>query len=103
MARGIIITIDNYKASSLCLIVGESTNTLGGVYTTAFLCVMGLFSIGNMLLKYKRSKLPREVTFYLFNYVITHFLYLGGSAVDSRYFCLFGSTYWVRWQPPQQY
>jgi len=48
-------------ATSLFLIVGNDTDTLGGVYTTAFLCVMGLFSIGNMLLKYKRSKLPREV------------------------------------------
>jgi amino acid transporter len=48
-------------ASSLFLIVGTDTDTLGGVYTTAFLCVMALFSVGNMLLKYKRSKLPREV------------------------------------------
>jgi len=50
-----------FIASSLFLIVGQNTDTLGGVYTTAFLCVMGLFAIGNMLLKYKRSKLPREV------------------------------------------
>lgn len=48
-------------ASSLFLIVGQDTDTLGGVYTTAFLCVMALFAVGNMLLKYKRSKLPREV------------------------------------------
>lgn len=48
-------------ASSLFAIVGQNTDTLGGVYTTAFLCVMALFAIGNMLLKYKRSKLPREV------------------------------------------
>jgi len=48
-------------ASSLFLIVGNNVDTLGGVYTTAFLCVMGLFSVGNMLLKYKRSKLPRDV------------------------------------------
>jgi len=48
-------------ATILFLAVGNDIETLGGVYTTAFLCVMGLFSIGNMLLKYKRSKLPREV------------------------------------------
>lgn len=48
-------------ASSLFKIVGQDTSTLSGVYTTSFLCVMGLFAIGNMLLKYKRSKLPREV------------------------------------------
>eukprot|EP01114_Cavostelium_apophysatum_P001607 TRINITY_DN11405_c0_g1_i1.p1 TRINITY_DN11405_c0_g1~~TRINITY_DN11405_c0_g1_i1.p1 ORF type:complete len:475 (-),score=126.58 TRINITY_DN11405_c0_g1_i1:55-1479(-) len=34
--------------------------TLSGVYTAAFLCVMTMFGIGNMLLKYKRAKLPRE-------------------------------------------
>jgi len=48
-------------ASSLFLIVGQNTDTLSGVYTTAFLCVMALFAVGNMLLKYKRSKLPRDV------------------------------------------
>jgi len=48
-------------STSLFLLVGNQINTLGGVYTTAFLCVMALFAVGNMLLKYKRSRLPREV------------------------------------------
>ena len=34
--------------------------TLAGVYTISFLCVMVLFGIGNMLLKAKRDRLPRE-------------------------------------------
>ena len=35
---------------------------LGGVYCFAFLAVMIIFSIGNMLLKVKRPSLPREVS-----------------------------------------
>jgi len=33
---------------------------LAGVYTLAFLAVMSLFAIGNMLLKVKRNRLPRD-------------------------------------------
>ncbi|WDF65726.1 APC family permease [Flavobacterium sp. KACC 22763] len=47
----------------LCLSVLFATNghleSLAGVYTFSFLAVMALFGIGNLLLKYKRSKLPR--------------------------------------------
>lgn len=46
--------------TSLYYIVGGNVNTLSGVYTVAFLSVMSLFAVGNMLLKYKRSKLPRK-------------------------------------------
>ena len=35
--------------------------SLAGVYTFSFLAVMALFGIGNLLLKFKRSKLPRPV------------------------------------------
>uniref|UniRef100_A0A6B2L8P6 Amino acid permease/ SLC12A domain-containing protein n=1 Tax=Arcella intermedia TaxID=1963864 RepID=A0A6B2L8P6_9EUKA len=47
--------------SSLFLIVNNNVNVLSGVYTVSFLSVMSLFALGNMLLKYKRSHLPREV------------------------------------------
>ncbi|EGC34327.1 hypothetical protein DICPUDRAFT_55909 [Dictyostelium purpureum] len=47
--------------SSLFLIVDGNTDVLSGVYTVAFLGVMSLFAIGNMLLKYKRSSLRREI------------------------------------------
>jgi amino acid transporter len=33
--------------------------SLAGVYTFSFLAVMGMFGIGNLLLKFKRKKLPR--------------------------------------------
>ena len=35
--------------------------TLAGVYTISFLGVMALFAVGNMLLKIKRKRLPRDV------------------------------------------
>jgi len=35
--------------------------TLAGVYTLSFLSVMALFAVGNMLLKIRRSQLPRSV------------------------------------------
>ena len=36
--------------------------TLAGVYTISFLSVMSLFAIGNMMLKVKRRRLPRETS-----------------------------------------
>ncbi len=36
-------------------------DVLAGVYTISFLSVMALFAIGNMLLKAKRGRLPRDV------------------------------------------
>lgn len=54
-----IIIIFCFLTTSLYLLVPD-VSTLGGVYTVAFLSVMALFAIGNMLLKYKRSQIPRE-------------------------------------------
>jgi len=46
---------------SVLFITSGHIETLAGVYTLSFLCVMALFAVGNMLLKVKRSRLPREV------------------------------------------
>ncbi len=46
---------------SILLITRGEISSLAGVYTLAFLSVMALFAIGNMLLKVKRAKLPRAV------------------------------------------
>lgn len=48
-------------ATSILLITRGDLGTLAGVYTLAFLSVMALYAIGNMLLKVTRSRLPREV------------------------------------------
>ena len=45
---------------TILLITAGEIETLAGVYTLSFLCVMALFAVGNMLLKARRSRLPRE-------------------------------------------
>ncbi len=45
--------------TSILLITGGKLSALAGVYTISFLAVMALFGLGNILLKVKRSKLPR--------------------------------------------
>ncbi len=44
---------------SVLLITGGNVGLLAGVYTLSFLSVMALFGVGNILLKVKRTKLPR--------------------------------------------
>ena len=44
---------------SILMITHGKVEALAGVYTISFLSVMGLFGIGNILLKVKRQKLPR--------------------------------------------
>jgi amino acid transporter len=44
---------------SVLFVTQGNLQTLAGVYTFSFLLVMGLFGIGNLLLKIKRKKLPR--------------------------------------------
>lgn len=46
--------------SSLYAVVLGNVTTLSGMYSIAFLGVMALFAIGNMLLKYKRNEIPRS-------------------------------------------
>jgi len=45
---------------SVLIITKGKVEVLAGVYTISFLSVMGLFAIGNILLKVKRGKLPRQ-------------------------------------------
>jgi len=44
---------------SILMITHGRVQALAGVYTISFLAVMGLFAIGNILLKIKRKRLPR--------------------------------------------
>jgi len=46
---------------SILFITRGEISSLAGVYTLAFLSVMALFAVGNMLLKVKRARLPRAV------------------------------------------
>lgn len=45
---------------SILVATGGDVASLAAVYTLSFLSVMALFAIGNMLLKSKRARLPRE-------------------------------------------
>jgi hypothetical protein len=45
---------------SILVITAGRIEALAGVYTLAFLSVMALFAIGNMLLKTRRERLPRS-------------------------------------------
>jgi amino acid transporter len=47
-------------SASILLITQGDVVVLGGVYAIAFLLVMSLFAIGNILLKVRRAKLPRH-------------------------------------------
>jgi amino acid transporter len=46
---------------SILYITAGGISILAGVYTLSFLGVMALFAVGNILLKVKRERLPREV------------------------------------------
>ena len=46
---------------SIIVITEGDLAILAGVYTIAFLSVMALFALGNMLLKIRRAKLPRTI------------------------------------------
>ncbi|MCB0339089.1 MAG: hypothetical protein KDD53_05775 [Bdellovibrionales bacterium] len=48
-------------AGVLIYLVQGNVDTLAGVYTISFLSVMALFALGNILLKIRRNKLPREI------------------------------------------
>jgi amino acid transporter len=44
---------------SVLFVTAGNLESLAGVYTFSFLAVMALFGLGNLLLKFKRKKLPR--------------------------------------------
>ncbi|MBI9040990.1 APC family permease [Lutibacter sp.] len=54
-----IIIMFFFLSVSVLLITNGDVKLLAGVYTISFLSVMALFGVGNILLKVKRSSLPR--------------------------------------------
>jgi amino acid transporter len=88
----IIIAFFLLCASILWMTQGH-VQTLAGVYTISFLGVMALFAIGNILLKIKRSELPRHyragwVTV-LIALAATLVGLIGNVALNPRYFWVF--------------
>uniref|UniRef100_A0A7S4JFZ7 Amino acid permease/ SLC12A domain-containing protein n=1 Tax=Paramoeba aestuarina TaxID=180227 RepID=A0A7S4JFZ7_9EUKA len=82
--------------SSLLILVDGQTTTIAGVYTIAFLGVMCFFTVSAMLLKFKRSKLPREAeaswSFVIFAFILV-FMGMIGNIIEYPenflFFCLY--------------
>jgi len=89
--------------SLLHYIVAGNLESLAAVYTMSFLSVMSLFAIGNMILKYKRGTLRREI-YTPWPHVILGFSLVFAGVIgeiilnldDIKYFILyFGVTFFV--------
>lgn len=78
---------------SVLLITAGELKALAGVYTIAFLSVMALFGIGNILLKVRRAKLPRpeQVSWPALLLAILAVLValVGNVTMNPRYFAVF--------------
>jgi amino acid transporter len=88
----IIIAFFLLCASILWITQGH-VQTLAGVYTISFLGVMALFAIGNILLKIKRSELPRHYRAGWLTVLValaaTLVGLIGNVALNPRYFWVF--------------
>jgi amino acid transporter len=88
----IIIAFFLLCASILWITQGH-VQTLAGVYTISFLGVMALFAIGNILLKIKRSELPRHFRAGWLTVLValtaTLVGLIGNVALNPRYFWVF--------------
>ena len=74
--------------SSILILTGGNLLSLAGVYTIAFLSVMSLFAIGNLILKEARSELKRTykapVIVVIMAFVATFFGILGNIRIDEQ-------------------
>lgn len=88
---------------SILVSTGGKVTTLAGVYAISFLSVMAFFAIGNMLLKIRRERLPRDVragwptvSFALIAVILGVIgnIYLDprGVSVFASYFLIFGGA-----------
>jgi len=68
---------------SVVAITEGDIEILAGVYTISFLSVMALFAAGNMLLKVKRARMPREVRASWLSVVTAFLLVLAGLAANA--------------------
>lgn len=71
-----IILVFFLLCTALVGICASNFDALSAVYTIAFLCVMALFALGNLMLKYKRRSLPREIQSPVWATVVGLFLVL---------------------------
>lgn len=78
---------------SVLWITGGELKSLAAVYTLSFLAVMGLFAAGNLLLKFKRPKLPRPTRAgyltVLFALAAVSIGFLGNARLNQQYLIVF--------------
>jgi amino acid transporter len=78
---------------SVLLITRGDLKSLAAVYTLSFLAVMGLFAIGNLLLKVKRPRLPRptRASYFtvLFALAAVTIAILGNARLNQSYLVVF--------------
>ena len=72
---------------------GGNLQALAGVYTISFLSVMGLFGVGNLLLKLRRKRLPRPekapVSSVLLALLAVSLALLGNVMLNPKYLWVF--------------
>lgn len=84
---------------SILVLTGGEVTLLAGVYTISFLGVMALFAVGNMLLKLKRNRLPRQIRAswpaVLVALVAVLMALIGNILLDPSYVTVFGVYFGV--------
>jgi Na+-translocating ferredoxin:NAD+ oxidoreductase RnfE subunit len=89
--------------SVLVLFTQGNVDTMAGIYTMAFLTVMILFTVGNMLIKLKRSTLPTPMRVPFPTVILAFFMMITGlvgnvMSADSRAlsgFIMFGAMFFI--------
>lgn len=83
-----IILLFFILCSSILILTGGNLLSLAGVYTIAFLSVMSLFAIGNLILKEARTELKRTykapVVVVVLAFIATFFGILGNIRIDEQ-------------------
>lgn len=72
-----IILVFLVLSITLYAIVGGDTTSLSGVFAVAFLGSLSTFAVANIMIKYKRGRLPRLSKEWLFTDILTLFALLG--------------------------
>ncbi len=70
--------------SSILVLTGGDLLSLAGVYTIAFLCVMSMFALGNLILKESRSELKRTYRAPVFAVLLAFFATIFGVMGNIR-------------------
>ncbi|MEZ0612068.1 APC family permease [Fibrella sp. WM1] len=92
-----ILTLFFVLCVAVLLTTGGNLQALAGVYALSFLAVMGLFGLGNLLLKLRRKRLPRPeiapVSWVLLALLAVGTAMLGTIMLNPQYVWVFGEYF----------